>query len=368
MIIKNNSSIQHLFLALSIIFFSNCDSNIKHREFSSLIIKDVVKDSTLNVRAIDFNDEYLFYGSQDHFAKINLNEQVRIDLDKFEISQEGDNQKFTIEKEDGSFMHFRAVEIAGENIFTMSIENPARIYKLHRKSTTPRLVYEENHPKAFYDAMAFWNENEGLAIGDPTEDCMSILITRDSGENWQKLSCDLLPKTEDGEAAFAASDTNIAIVGDHTWIATSGKKSRVLYSSDKGKSWEIFNTPIIQGKPTTGLYSIDFYDQNHGFGIGGDYTSPEDNKKNKVITNNGGKTWKVVAENKAPGYRSCVQYIPNSEAKALVAVGFEGISYSKDAGENWIQLSDESFYTLKFINESEAFAAGKGRISKLIFY
>ena len=30
----------------------------------------------------------------------------------------------------------------------------------------------------------------------------------------------ILPKTKEGEAAFAASDTNIAIVGDKTWVAT----------------------------------------------------------------------------------------------------------------------------------------------------
>jgi len=51
----------------------------------------------------------------------------------------------------------------------------------------------------------------------------------------------------------------------------------------------------------------------------------------------------------------------------LIAVGFKGISYSYDYGENWQQLSDEPFYTIDFINEFVAYAAGKNRISKLIF-
>ena len=115
------------------------------------------------------------------------------------------------------------------------------------------LVYEETHPDAFYDALHFWNSKEGIAIGDPTDGCMSMVITRDGGLTWQKISCDILPPAMEGEAAFAASDTNIAIVGDQTWVATGGRSSRVLYSSDKGMTWDVFETPIVQGLETTGI-------------------------------------------------------------------------------------------------------------------
>jgi photosystem II stability/assembly factor-like uncharacterized protein len=196
---------------------------------------------------------------------------------------------------------------------------------------------------------------------------MSIVITRDGGETWTKLSCEDLPKAKDGEAAFAASDTNIAIVGNKTWVATGGVASRIFYSPDKGKTWKVYDTPIVQGKATTGIYSIDFYDDKNGFAIGGDYTKPNDTLANKTRTSDGGKNWQLVADGIAPGYRSCVQYIPNSSAKELVAVGFNGIDYSNDAGETWRHLSDEGFYTIRFLNDSVAYAAGKGRISKLTF-
>ena len=29
--------------------------------------------------------------------------------------------------------------------------------------------------------------NEGIAVGDFTDNCISILITRDGGESWNKL-------------------------------------------------------------------------------------------------------------------------------------------------------------------------------------
>ena len=215
--------------------------------------------------------------------------------------------------------------------------------------------------------MDFWNDQEGIAIGDPTDDCMSVIITRDGGNTWTKLPCSQLPKAKEGEAAFAASDTNIAIVGDKTWVGTGGKASRVMFSPDKGKTWDVYNTPIVQGLETTGIYSIAFYDALNGFAIGGDYTKPKSNTANKIRTKDGGKTWQLVAENQNPGYRSCVQYVPNSNATQLVAVGFNGIDYSKDSGNTWQHLSDEGFYTIRFLNDSTAYAAGNGRVSKLSF-
>jgi photosystem II stability/assembly factor-like uncharacterized protein len=204
-------------------------------------------------------------------------------------------------------------------------------------------------------------------MGDPTDDCLSILMTRDGGENWYKIPCEQFPKAVNGEAAFAASDTNISIVGNHVWIASGGVASRVFYSSDKGHSWTVFDTPIIQGAQTTGIYSIDFYDTKNGVAVGGDYTQSKSNINTVIKTSDGGQTWHAVGDENNPGYRSCVQYVPNSDAKGLVAIGFEGIDYSSDGGTSWTSLSDEGFYTFRFLNDSVAFAAGKGRIVQLDF-
>jgi len=348
-------------------FSTSCKEDYKRpSNVSKVIIEPMVEDSLLNIRAIEFNDEYIFYGSADHIGKHALNPQFKIDLDDFLASNGKTHYKNVITFEDKPF-HFRAIKEVEENLFAISIGNPARLYKLYRKSKSPKLVYEEINESVFYDSLDFWNTKEGIAIGDPTDDCMSIIITRDGGENWTKLSCSDLPKAKDGEAAFAASDTNISIVGDHTWIATGGITSRILYSPDKGHNWEVYDTPIIQGKETTGMYSVDFYDENNGFAIGGDYTKPNDTLANKIRTVDGGKTWKVVADGVGPGYRSCVQYVPNSDGKELVAIGFKGIDYSNNAGDSWTHLSDEGFYTIRFLNDSIAYAAGNGRISKLTF-
>lgn len=319
-------------------------------------IEILLADSLLNVRALEIDEN-------NNGASFALSNGKVGGILRNEISEEA---RLTFQlKHDSIIPNFRSLAITKKAGFVLSIGSPAVLFKITEDSI--KTVFTETHPKAFYDSMEFWNDQEGIGIGDPTDDCMSIIITRDGGTTWNKLSCEDLPKANEGEAAFAASDTNIAIVADHTWVATGGVSSRILYSSDKGKNWEIFETPVVQGEATTGIYSLDFYDENNGFAIGGDYTKPADSSANKIRTKDGGKTWQLVAENKSPGYRSCVQYIPNGKSKELVAVGFKGIDYSNDAGDSWQHLSDKGFYTIRFLNDSVAFAGGNGMVSKITF-
>ena len=344
---------QLLIVALALILFScNKQPEFVPRDFSKVEMNTILEDSTLSIRAIDILND----GSLAFAANNNTYGLLNAGTTNWLISKQ---------EHDSLNLQFRAVAHTAEDFFMLSIGNPALLYKTTNSGM--QLVYKEVHEKVFYDAMLFWNDMEGIAMGDPTNDCISIIITRDGGSTWTKVSCDLLPDAIEGEAAFAASDSNISIVGDHTWIATGGMASRILYSPDRGKQWEVFETPIIQGTSTTGMYSIDFYDELNGFAIGGDYTQPKENKSNKMVTIDGGKSWEIVADEQTPNYRSCVQYIDGREGQELVVVGFNGIDYSNDGGYSWNTISDEGFFTIRFINDSTAYAAGSGRISKLHF-
>lgn len=266
---------------------------------------------------------------------------------------------------DSIIPHFRSIAVVNDTVFALSVANPALLYKVYNNTT--KLVYKEEDPKVFYDAMHFFPDGKSaIAVGDPTEDCPSIIITSDGGNTWCKIACKELPRFEDGEAFFAASNTNIKVLGNTVWIVSGGKKARVLKSLDKGKTWEVYDTPIVQGNGPQGIYSVDFYDELNGIVIGGDYTNPEANKANKAITKDGGKTWIIVADNQEPGYKSCVQYIPSTEGKEVIAVGKTGISFSNDGGVHWKKISDESFYTIQFVDKHMAWLAGHEKVGKLI--
>ncbi|GAA4961274.1 oxidoreductase [Algibacter aquimarinus] len=346
---------KYFIVPLVVVFFFSCGKKetFKPRDFSEVEIEHLMQDSLLNVRAIEID-------SSKSLGFATSNGEFGGTVADFKGEKAIVNTKL---KHDTIIPNFRALGVTNRAVFIFSISTPALLYKVTHDSIN--LVYQENHPKAFYDSMDFWNNQEGIAIGDSTDGCLSVIITRDGGNTWSKLPCDELPKGLENEGAFAASDTNIAIIGDNTWVATTA--GRVYYSPDKGETWEVYDTPIIKEQETEGIYSIDFYDELNGFAIGGDYTKPNENTANKIRTTDGGKTWKIVADGMNPGYRSCVQYIPNRKGKELVAIGFKGIDYSNDSGNSWKHLSDEGFYTIRFLNDSIAYAAGKGRVSKLIF-
>ena len=334
------------FFLISVCFFS-CSKN--EFKIQTLEIQPILIDSTINIRALEIDNNKVFSAS-------STGSIYSFDAYNSKVISQLQYSFDSIVKP-----NFRALAVKNENVFAISIGNPALLFK------NGKVVYKEIHPKVFYDSMEFWNENEGIAVGDFTENCISIIITRDGGNNWNKLDCTVFNQIIEGEGFFAASDTNISIIGNKTWIASGGKNSRVYFSNDKGRTWEIFNTPILQGESTTGIFSMDFYDQNNGYAIGGDYTKPEIDSLNKIFTVDGGKTWKTIADNMSPGYRSCIQYFPNSKGKKILVVGYKGIDYSNDYGNTWRNFSDESYYTFRFLNDSIAFAAGKGKISKFVF-
>ncbi len=310
-----------------------------------------VFEDSVSIRAIEFLDgkTLAFAGSRGIYGTVDVNNhRVRSNVQQY----------------DSMFPGFRAVGKTSTDFFMLSAGNPALLFKTGEAGKM-ELAYKEEGEGVFYDAMGFWNDQEGLGIGDSMDGCLSIIITRDGGKNWEKLPCSNLPQAENGEGAFAASNTNVAIIGDIVWVATT--TGNVYTSLDKGKTWSKTTTPIVKQKPTEGIYSMDFYNEKLGFAIGGDYTQPESNKANKVYTQDGGVTWQLIADGTEPNYKSCVQFVPNSDGKGLVAVGFTGISYSHNGGENWTKLSEEGFYSVRFLNDTVAYASGKNRIAKLVF-
>lgn len=343
-----------LFLLLILITFSiSCQTNYFKipLKFTKVDIKHILIDSTLNIRALEIGDSKVY------------NATSRGEIYSFDITKPDliNVEQYNSELDSVLSPNFRSLSIVNEDIFTITIGNPALLFK------NGKVVYREMNKNVFYDSMDFWNEKEGLVVGDSVDGCISILITRDGGDNWEKLGCTNFGNPLPEEGFFAASDTNISIVDNRVWIASGGMNSRIYYSDDIGYNWKIIETPIIQGESTKGIFSIDFYDKKNGFAIGGDYTKPLDNISNKIITSDGGITWKTIADKQDPGYRSCVQYFPNNNGKSLVAVGFNGIDISTDGGFSWNRVSDEGYYTLRFVDDCTAYAAGNGKISKLHF-
>ncbi len=343
-------------ILLSLLFFHCISFCYSQDDQETLKYSRVEVDTLLvgdyNIRAIAIDGSTLHYGAdKSRVGTINIVTKVLKEY-QYEVPN----------------IEFRSIAKNGTDIFALSAGMPAILTRINKKNDKMSVVYDDYNSKIFYDSMQFWSHYEGIAFGDPMNGCMTIIITRDGGKNWRRVPCGLVPHPKEGEAAFAASNTGIVTKGDRTFIATGGSNSRILYSPDKGRKWGIIETPIISGTSTQGIYSMDFYDFKYGFLTGGDYLNPDVKIGNKALTTDGGKTWKLVADGEAFGYASCVQFIPDSDGKALVTVGPSGLYYSADHGHTWkLLLEDSSLNTIRFQNPRTAFAAGKNKIIRITF-
>lgn len=342
------------FIVVGFFLYSCNSSKIATKSLPKLLKVDTLFLDKISIRAIAVDGNKVYYGAD----KKRIGYQSLLDATKFERAINYDSLSF----------EFRSCAVTQNHVFFLNVGNPAVLYRFSKDLKSKEIVYTEKHQNVFYDSMQFWNDQEGIAVGDPTENCLSVLITRDGGQTWNKIPCEKLPKTIEGEAAFAASNTNIVVKENSTWVVSGGKKSRVFYSPDKGNSWKVIETPIVQGEAMTGIFTADFYDSKIGFVAGGNYEKQTQNFQNKALTTDGGKSWKLVGENTGFGYASCVQFFPNSDGNQLLSVGGTGVYVSADRGTTWVQLSaDNSFYTARFINASTVVLAGKNKIVRMQF-
>jgi len=272
--------------------------------------------------------------------------------------------KLTVSNDTEDFRDIEAFD--DQTAYLLAIGNgPAsRIYKTTDAGKSWTMQFKADDEKIFLDAMSFWDSRNGIVFGDSVNGQHYILTTDNGGQTWTRIPTNNLPPALENEGAFAASGTNIALFGKtHAWIGTgAAAKARVLRTSDRGKSWQVTDTPLASG-PSAGIFSIAFRDAKHGIVAGGDYRKENEAVDNLAVTNDGGITWTLVKG--LSGFRSVVAYVPGT--KTLVALGPSGGDYSTDDGQTWKPIEGPGFDTFSFVPHKPAGwgAGNNGAIAKL---
>jgi photosystem II stability/assembly factor-like uncharacterized protein len=244
-------------------------------------------------------------------------------------------------------LDFRAVTaFSADQAFLMSAGpgDQSRIYHTSDAGQHWQLQLTNTNPKGFFDSMSFWDPKHGVILGDPVPDesgklKFELLLT-DDGQTWHAVPPAQLPPALDGEGAFASSNTCLAILPNawgnenvsaprtesnalapgpldfNIWFATGGSAARVFHSSDAGKTWQVFDTPINRGPQSAGIFSIAFRNSVDGVIAGGDYKHPERDGPNLAFTHDGGKSWDLSTIH-PQAYFSAVAYDhkPNADAR-----------------------------------------------------
>jgi len=242
-------------------------------------------------------------------------------------------------------LDFRDVEAFSDTkAILINAGSPAVILLTTDAGNTWREVYRNDSPDIFLDGMDFWDSENGLIYGDPINQKMVLLKSTNGGEAWEDISENNKINLFVGEASFAASGTAIRCDSKgNTWIATGGMKSRIFHSKDYGISWEAYDCPIIQGKSSTGPFSIAFLRNGNGVAAGGDYLNDTLRDNNFLLLKKHGKLVQKPLISTF-GYRSAVEYLSKN---TLIATGPSGTDFSSDGGKSWRNISPLGYHTVR---------------------
>lgn len=254
-------------------------------------------------------------------------------------------------------LDFRDVKAFDRDVAYLLSAGPgeqSRIYKTTDGGKSWVLQFTNQNSKGFFDCMAFGDRDHGIAVGDPVGGKFEVITTHDGGKTWNAVAPDALPPAHEGEGAFAASGTCIAVQGaTNVWFATGGVVARVFHSLDAGKTWTVVDTPIVHGNDSSGIFSIAFQDEIHGVIAGGDYKQPTKDGANLAFTEDGGRTWKL-ARISPQWYISAIALDSTKHGLAAFAVGSAHAAYGKSIADNsWKKIWDLN------LNAAACYASGK---------
>jgi len=186
--------------------------------------------------------------------------------------------------------------------------------------TTTMYLTSNNFPNWTY----FWDENNGITMGDPNGGYFEIWKTSNGGTNWTRVpQANIAPQTA---GAYGVTDVYTTWGANHIWFGTihaSNANNHVYRSNDRGNTWQSSQIPGLQGS----VSGLSFRDSLNGMAWG--YTATSGGKFLVKKTNDGGITWTTVNQNNKVG-QSDICAVPGRGA--YMSVGIDSLSIAVGGG------------------------------------
>jgi photosystem II stability/assembly factor-like uncharacterized protein len=207
---------------------------------------------------------------------------------------------------------------------------------------------------SFLNGVYFFNENVGIAYGDPVAgNRFEIYRTIDGGDTWTSLPTTSSTAILSGEYGY---NNDPITAGGAFWFTTS--KGRLYRSIDQGATFTAAAAPLndFGGVATPGTTGTAiFSDANTGYllkAVGTTYTYS--------TTSNGGASWTPTTPVPFTGTRRLLTYIPGTtRIVATSAAAPVGTSVSTDNGTSWTDVeSDAQRGVSAFLNDTTGWCAG----------
>ncbi len=270
----------------------------------------------------------------------------------------------------GDSIEFRDVHATSAfTAWVMSAGNGAasRIYHTLDGGATWTRQFLNSDSTAFYDCFAFLDNKTAVAYSDVSNDRTLILRTDNAGQSWALLPPSVVPAPLPREGAFASSGQCVVAADNTTaYIAAGAPGSRLMRSTDAGKSWSVNATPFVHNT-TSGMTGLAFTDALHGMAVAADIGKLRGDTSSAVVgvTADGGRTWTMRPRPPLPGALSGAAWVRGAGREVAVVVGFGGAFTTPDAGLTWHTLNDQIFTGVSAFGKTAWIAGGSGRIVRL---
>jgi photosystem II stability/assembly factor-like uncharacterized protein len=262
---------------------------------------------------------------------------------------------------------FRDIEaFDDQTALVMGVASPGYILRTADGGKNWTIVYKNEDPRLFMDAMHFWNDRSGMIIGDPIDGRFFILRSFDGGKKWQEIPVKYRPVADIGEACFAASGSNITSISRKEAVFVSGGMHSRFFKRNTSPT-----LPLQQGSESTGANGIGTGWNKNGkkanrlIAVGGDFSNDKNDSAVCAISTDLGKTWQLPKEGPR-GYRSGIAWI---EEGRWITCGSSGVDTSEDDGMSWQSISSKGYHVcVRSKKGKTVFLAGPGgRIARLIW-
>lgn len=258
---------------------------------------------------------------------------------------------------------FRDIEAFDDKTAVMlSSGTPAYILKTIDGGETWKEVYQNLDTAYFLDGMDFWNNQNGIIVGDPINGKFLLLHTHNGGDTWNLIDEKYLPKAEKGEAVFAASGTSIKCWGNNDFGFVSGGMFSSFYKFKSPKSFaKKINLTIQQGANGKGAFSL-VKSNNTFIAIGGDYM--KDSVRYKNYDEIGVNLYYEDMGSMPFGYRSCIEKLNEN---SFIACGSNGVDVFNYKTKIWKNISQQNFNVVKKakVGNTVFIAGNKGKIGRI---
>jgi len=197
-----------------------------------------------------------------------------------------------------------------------------------------------SNASSFTNVVHFWDANEGFCMGDPINGEFEIYRTTNGGTNWTLVSGANIPNPLSGEFGYTRQ---LDVVGNSVWFSTN--KGRIFHSTDKGATWAVYTSPILDFAGANISANFSFSSASTGY----------------IVTNGGavykstnaGATWIQLATT-GPIFSNglCAIVNTNTLFTTGAATGGSGSSYSLDGGLTWALIDNQQHLYCEFLSPS----------------